>query len=89
MAARIRKMPWKEETWTILRRAAAYVPPSIRMEAVLTLVDASEKEARARGSPVVENDDLARAAAKKIPTAVKPLAISVLEELGLDVRRYT
>jgi 2-phosphoglycerate kinase len=82
-------MPWSEETWTILRRAAAYIPPAIRMEAILTIVEASEEEARARGSPVVDNEDLAKAAIKKIPTNVRPLAISVLEELGLDVSRYT
>ncbi len=81
----LRKMPWHEGTWLTLRRAAAYIPPTVRMEAVITIVKASEAEAKARDSPLVEDTDLTHAASRKIPMSVRPMALSVLEELGISI----
>jgi len=81
----LRKMPWDERIWLTLRRAAAYIPPSVRMEAILTTIEESEREAKARGSAIVEENDLVKAVKKKVPPSVRDQCLAVLQELGINV----
>ncbi len=82
-------MPWDEHLWVSLRRAAGYIPPAVRTEAVLTMIEGSEREARTRGASIVEEVDLVKTAVKKIPLSVRSLCLDILRELGVEVDKYT
>lgn len=81
----IRKMNWEDKVWKAFLRAVAYIPPQVRMEALLLVVERSEELARARGSEVVEEEDLVQAAIEKTPKAYKRVSLQILSEQGLSV----
>lgn len=84
----LKKMQWDERVWLALRRAAAYIPPTVRMEAILATIEESEREAKSRGSNIVREVDLVKAVKKRVPSAVKPQCLAVLRELGINVDDY-
>ena len=79
----IKSMAWEERIWQAFVRAAAYIPPTVRMEAVTLVVERSEHLARARRSDLVEEMDLMTAAAEKVPRAYRRVSLQILEEQGL------
>jgi hypothetical protein len=85
---KLRKIVWNEKVWTAFKRAVAYIPLTVRMEAILTIIEASEKEARKRGSDIVEEQDLVRAAKKKVPRAYRSISLNILREQGINVDKY-
>ena len=82
---KLKSMPWEERVWQAFVRAAAYIPPAVRMEAVTLVVEQSEGLARARGSETVEEPDLMSAAAEKVPRAYRRVSLQILQEQGLEV----
>jgi hypothetical protein len=82
----LRTMAWDEQVWQAFVRAAAYIPPAVRMEAVVLVVEQSERIARARGAHAVEERDLVVAAREKVPRAYRALSLQILEEQGIKVR---
>ncbi len=82
---KIKKMDWDEKIWQSFVRAAAYIPPQVRMEAVILVVERSEELARKRNSPRVEEEDLVQAAAEKVPKAYRKVSLQILKEQGLKV----
>ncbi len=85
---KLRTMPWDERVWLALRRAITAVPLRIRMEALISVVEGSEEEARRRGSLQVEEADLVKAAKKKVPRAFRSMALQILKECGVNVNGY-
>lgn len=85
---KFRNMVWDERIWQAFVRAAAYIPPTVKMEAVLLVIERSEKLAQKRGSCRVEEQDLVHATAQKIPAAYRRVSLQVLEEQGLKVPAY-
>jgi len=81
----LKSMPWSEPVWQAFLRAAAYIPPVVRMEAVVLVVEQSERLARARGADTVEEADLVVAAREKVPRAYRKISLQILEEQGLKV----
>ena len=81
----LKTMPWNEDIWQAFLRAAAYIPPPVRMEAVTLVVEQSEARARARGSERVEEPDLMASAAEKVPRAYRRVSLQVLQEQGLKL----
>jgi hypothetical protein len=81
-------MRWDERVWLAFRRAAAYIPPTVRMEAILATIEESERKARERGSDMVEEVDLVKAAMKRVPASVKSVCLEVLREQGINVDKY-
>jgi hypothetical protein len=76
-------MTWSEPVWQAFLRAAAYIPPAVRMEAVVLVVAQAEALARRRGSEVVEASDLFLAARDKVPRAYRKVSLQILEEQGI------
>lgn len=82
-------MDWDEKIWQAFVRAAAYIPPQVRMEAVILVVERSEQLAKKRKSSRVEEEDLVRAAMDKVPKAYKEVSLQILREQGLNVPGQT
>jgi len=82
-------MSWDEQLWLNLRRAAGYIPPTVRMEAVITMIEGSELAAQKRGASIVEEVDLVKTAVKKVPLSVRSLCLDILREQGVEVDKYT
>jgi len=78
-------MNWDERVWKALLRAAAYIPPTVRMEAVLSIIEESEKIAKSRGSNIVEEEDLVKAVVKRVPKAYKRISLKILSECGINI----
>lgn len=86
---KLKKMDWDEKVWVAFKRASAYIPPTVRMEAVLRIIEESEKEAKIRGSNLVEEKDLVIAAKRKVPKAYKQISLDILKEQGISVNEHT
>ena len=61
----MRSMPWDEDLWRKLKDAISPMPPFVRQRALRTIVEASEALAQERGSEVVEEEDLVKAAKQR------------------------
>ena len=85
---KLREMEWEERVWLAFKRAVAYIPLTVRMEAVLTMVKASEENAKKRGSSIVGEGDVVSAAKKKVPRSHRSLSLTILREQGMDVDKY-
>lgn len=81
-------MDWDERVWQAFKRAIAHISLTVRMEAVLSIVEAGEKEAKQRKSKIVEEEDLVRAAKKNVPLAYRSLSLSILREQDINVDKY-
>lgn len=82
---KLKKMDWDEKVWVAFKRASAYIPPIVRMEAVLGVIEESEREARKRGSKRVMEKDLVVATKRKVPRAYKRVSLEILEEQGITI----
>lgn len=87
MGDKLRTMPWDERVWRAFLRAATYIPPTIRMEAIIAIIEESEKNARTRGAEQVREEDLVAAAHKRVPPAYKQISLKILEEQGIRIEK--
>jgi DNA replicative helicase MCM subunit Mcm2 (Cdc46/Mcm family) len=78
-------MPWDEDLWQKLKDAISPMPPFVRQRALKTIIEASETLARERGSEVVREEDLVKAAKTKTPTLGRRRMLGALAEMGIRV----
>jgi len=81
----MKSMPWDEDLWQRLKDAISPMPPFVRQRALRTLIEASETFARERGSEVVQEKDLVRAAVTKTPALTRRRMLDALAEMGIRV----
>jgi len=81
----MRSMPWDEDLWQRLKDAISPMPPFVRQRAVKTIIEASEMFARERGSEVVQEEDLVKAAKTKTPALTRRRMLDALAEMGIRV----
>lgn len=81
----MRSMPWDEDLWRKLKDAISPMPPFVRQRALRTIVEASEALAQERGSEVVEEEDLLKAAKTKTPALTRQRMLDALVEVGINV----
>jgi DNA replicative helicase MCM subunit Mcm2 (Cdc46/Mcm family) len=82
----MRSMPWDENLWRKLKDAISPMPPFVRQRALRTIVEASEALAQERGSEVVEEEDLVKAAKTKTPALTRQRMLDSLAEVGVNVK---
>jgi hypothetical protein len=78
-------MPWDENLWRKLKDAISPMPPFVRQQALRTIVEASESLAQERGSEVVEEKDLVKAAKTKTPVRSRQHMLDSLSEVGINI----
>jgi hypothetical protein len=81
----MRNMPWDEILWQRLKDAISPMPPFARQRALRTIIEASEGFARERGSEVVQEEDLVKAAKTKPPALTRQRMLDALAEMGIRV----
>ena len=81
----MRSMPWDKDLWQRLKDAISPMPPFVRQRALKTLIEASETFARERGSEVVQEEDLVKAAKEKTPALTRQRMLDALTEMGVRV----
>jgi hypothetical protein len=81
----MRSMPWDEDLWQKLKDAISPMPPFVRQRALRTIIEASETFAWERGSEVVQEEDLVRAAKTKTPALARQRMLDALTEMGIGV----
>lgn len=81
----MRSMPWDEDLWQRLKDAISPMPPFVRQRALKTIIEASETLARERGSEVVQEEDLVKAAKTKTPALTRQRMLDALAEMGIRV----
>jgi DNA replicative helicase MCM subunit Mcm2 (Cdc46/Mcm family) len=81
----MRSMPWNEDLWRKLKDAISPMPPIVRQRALRTIIEASEAFAQERGSELVEEEDLVKAAKTKISTRSRQRMLEGLAEVGIDI----
>lgn len=79
----MRSMPWDEILWQRLKDAISPMPPFARKRALRTIIEASEAFARERGSEVVQEQDLVKAAKTKTPALTRQRMLDALAEMGI------
>jgi hypothetical protein len=81
----MKSMPWDKDLWQRLKDAISPMPPFVRQRALRTIIEASETFARERGSEVVQEKDLVRAAVTKTPALTRQRMLDALAEMGIRV----
>ncbi len=81
----MKNMPWDEDLWQRLKDAISPMPPFVRQRALRTLIEAGETFARERGSEVVQEEDLIKAAKTKTPALTRQRMLDALAEMGIGV----
>jgi hypothetical protein len=81
----MKSMPWDEDLWQRLKDAISPMPPFVRQRALRTIIEASETFARERGSEVVQEEDLVKAAKTKTPALTRRQMLDALAEMGIRV----
>ena len=81
----MKSMPWDEDLWRQLKDAISPMPPFVRRRALKTIIEASETFARERGSEVVQEEDLVKAAKTKTPVLTRRRMLDALAEMGMRV----
>jgi DNA replicative helicase MCM subunit Mcm2 (Cdc46/Mcm family) len=81
----MKSMPWDKDLWQRLKDAVSPMPPFVRQRALKTIIEASEMFARERGSEVVQEEDLVKAAKTKTPALTRRRMLDALAEMGIRV----
>lgn len=81
----MRSMPWNEDLWRKLKDAISPMPPFVRQRALSTIIEACEALAQERGSEVVEEEDLLKAAKTKTPALTRQRMLNALAEVGINI----
>lgn len=79
----MRSMPWDEILWQRLKDAISPMPPFVRQRALKTIIEASEAFALGRGSEVIQEEDLVKAAKTKTPALTRQRMLDALAEMGI------
>ena len=81
----MRSMSWDEDLWRKLKDAVSPMPPFVRGRALKIIVGTTEALARERGSEVVEEEDLVKAAKTRIPARSRERMLGAMADVGIDV----
>lgn len=81
----MKNMEWDPKVWQALKDAISPMPPFVRQKALKIIIETSETFARERGSEVVEEKDLVKAAKIKTPAFVRQRVLDALAEAGINV----
>jgi DNA replicative helicase MCM subunit Mcm2 (Cdc46/Mcm family) len=81
----MKSMPWDEGLWRKLKDAISPMPPFVRQRALRTIIEASEALAQERGSEVVEEEDLVKAAKTRTPALTRQQMLDSLVDVGINV----
>ena len=81
----MKSMPWDEALWRQLKDATSSMPPFVRRRALKTIIETSETFAQERGSEVVQEEDLVKAAKTKTPALTRRRMLDTLAEMGMRV----
>jgi len=81
----MKSMPWDEDLWRQLKDAISPMPPFVRRRALKAIIEASETLARERGSEVVQEEDLVKAAKTKTPVLTRRRMLDALAEMGMRI----
>ena len=81
----MKSMPWEKDLWQQLKDAVSPMPPFVRQRALKTIIEASETLARERGSKVVQEEDLVKAAKTKTPVLTRQRMLDALAEVGIRI----
>lgn len=81
----MKSMPWDQDLWRRLKDAISPMPPFVRQRAIGTIIEASETFARERGSGVVQEEDLVKAAQTKTPALTRRRMLDALAEMGIEI----
>lgn len=81
----MRNMSWDQVLWQRLKDAISAMPPFVRQRALRTIIEASEAFAQERGSEVVQEEDLVKAAKTKTPALTRQRMLDALAEMGIRV----
>jgi len=81
----MKSMPWDEDLWRQLKDATSSMPPFVRRRALKTIIEASETFAQERGSKLVQEEDLVKAAETKTPVLTRRRMLDALAEMGMRI----
>ena len=81
----VKNMKWDENVWEALKDSVVSIPPFVRKRALKKIVNASETNAKARGSGIVEGEDLVKAAKEKVPKHVQDVCFATLAQHGISI----
>ena len=81
----MRTMDWEGSVWKALKFAVTEMPIFVRKQALRKIIEASEGNARARKSDIVQGPDLVAAAREKVPESVQGVCFNALRDYGVQV----
>lgn len=81
----MKSMEWEGNVWAALKSAVTEMPVFVRKRALRKIIEASEGNAQARNSEVVEGPDLVAAAREKVPESVQDVCFNALRDHGVQV----
>ncbi len=81
-------MTWEKNTEENFKKVLAKLPIFHRHMTEVAATAKAEENAKARGSRIVEEEDLLRAMFSEVPLQFYSLMIRVLEHVGFDYKKY-
>jgi hypothetical protein len=81
-------MTWEKTTEEKFKKMLGKMPIFHRHMTEVTATEKAEKNAKARGSRVVEEGDLMRAMFSEVPLQFYSLMIRLLDDAGFDYKKY-
>ncbi|MEE9115675.1 MAG: hypothetical protein V3U09_02125 [Thermoplasmata archaeon] len=82
----MRTMDWEGNVWEALKFAVTEMPIFVRKRALRKIIEASEGNARARRSDIVQGPDLVAAAREKVPESVQDVCFNALRDYGVQIQ---
>ena len=82
----MRTMDWEGNVWEALKFAVTGMPIFVRKQALRKIIEASEGNARARKSDIVQGADLVAAAREKVPASVQDVCFNALRDYGVQIQ---
>ncbi len=82
------KMTWEKSTEENFKKVLLKLPIFHRHMTEVAATAKAEEIALARGSRIVEEEDLLRAMFSEVPLQFYSLMIRILENVGLDYKKY-
>ncbi len=82
------KMTWERSTEENFKKVLSKLPIFHRLMTEVAATAKAEEIASGRGSRIVEEEDLLRAMFSEVPLQFYSLMIRILENVGLDYKKY-
>lgn len=82
------KMTWEKTTEERFKKMLSKMPIFHRHMTEVGAIARAEENATARGSRIVEEEDLMRAMFSEVPLQFYSLMIRILENVGFDYKKY-